>query len=150
MNAISQAGEEFGVPPEMMEAGINAGMEAFNEALANGDTPEGAFGTALDAGGDAADAVMAQAGFDMDYVDMQAGMEAIEGGPGEMGGMTADMMEAIPPGAMGGMGPDHMANMPPEAMGGMDASMMQMMPPEAMGGMGPDHMANMPPMRWAV
>ena len=59
---------------------------------------------------------------------MQAGMEAIEGGPGEMGGMTADMMDAIPPGAMGGMGPDHMANMPPEAMGGMDASMMQMMP----------------------
>ena len=113
VNAITQAGEEFGIPPEMMEAGINAGMAAFNDAMANGDSPEGAFGTALDAGGDAADAFMDQSGFNMDFVDMQAGMEAIEGGPGEMGGMTADMMDAIPPGAMGGMGPDHMANIPP-------------------------------------
>ena len=132
-NAISQAGQDFGIPPEMIEAGLSAGMEAFNQAMANGDTPEGAFGTALEVGGEAADGVMEQAGFDMDFVDMQDGMAIMDGGVDAMGGMNADMMGAMPPDAMGGMNADMMGAMPPEAMGGFDASMMQMMPPEGNG-----------------
>ena len=97
MNAITQAGEEFGIPPEMMER-YKYRYGRFNDAMANGDTPEGAFSTALDAGGDAYvhGSVWIQYG-----LCGHAGRHgSYRGWTGEMGGMTADMMDAIPPGAM--------------------------------------------------
>ena len=116
VNAISQAGEEFGVPPEMMEAGINAGMEAFNEALANGDTPEG-FGTALDAVAMLPMLLWYRPALWIMLICRQAWK--LLKSTGEMGGMTADMMEASRQ-VRWWCNRSH-GNMPPEAMGGMDA-----------------------------
>ena len=68
-NAIETAATDFGMPPEMLEAGMNAAQDTFNDALANGASPEEAFGSAMEAGGNAADGMMADAGFDMADVD---------------------------------------------------------------------------------
>ena len=53
-NAIETAATDFGMPPEMLEAGMNAAQDTFNDALANGASPEEAFGSAMEAGGNAA------------------------------------------------------------------------------------------------
>ena len=66
------------VPPEAMDAGI----AAFQEAIANGSSPAEAF----EIGGQAADPFM----------------------PPDMGDMNADMMGQMPPEAMGGMNADMM------------------------------------------
>ena len=71
------------VPPDAMDAGI----AAFQDALANGSSPAEAFEIA----GGAADPYM----------------------PADIGEMTADMMQAMPPEAMAGMNADMQA-MPPE------------------------------------
>jgi len=47
------------------------------------------------------------------------GMDMMQGGPEAMGGMTADMMTAMPPVAMIGMDADMMAACPADAMAGM-------------------------------
>ena len=102
---------DFGIPPEMIEAGLSAGMDAFNTAMANGDSPEGAFGTALDVVA-AADGVMEQAGFDMDLSICK--LEWKSWMVGRRQGMNADMMGAMPPEAMAGMNADMMGAKPPE------------------------------------
>ena len=49
-----------------MSAGLEAAGDAFQDALAaNPDDPQGAFESAMDAGGSAADGVMMEAGFEM-------------------------------------------------------------------------------------
>ena len=63
-NAVESAATDFGMPPEMLEAGMNAAQDAFNDALANGATPEDAFSSAMDAGGNAAEGVMEETGFE--------------------------------------------------------------------------------------
>ena len=65
-DAIQAAGTEAGIPPEIMSAGLEAAGDAFQDALAaNPDDPQGAFESAMDAGGSAADSVMMEAGFEM-------------------------------------------------------------------------------------
>ena len=65
-DAIQAAGTEAGIPPEIMSAGLEAAGDAFQDALAaNPDDPQGAFESAMDAGGSAADGVMMEAGFEM-------------------------------------------------------------------------------------
>ena len=108
-NAIETAATDFGMPPEMLEAGMNAAQDTFNDALANGASPEEAFGSAMEAGGNAADGMMADAGFDM----ADAGPMDGEPRPGPMDGEPG-------PGPMGGEpGPGPMGHEPgPGPMGG--------------------------------
>ena len=84
-NAIETAATDFGMPPEMLEAGMNAAQDTFNDALANGASPEEAFGSAMEAGGNAADGMMADAGFDMadaGPMDGEPGSGPMDGEPG--------------------------------------------------------------------
>ena len=81
-NAIMEAATEAGIPPEVVQAGLDAGGQAFQDALANGSSPQEAFDAAMDAGGNAADGVMMEAGFDMmDPEGMDAGNEGADMGP---------------------------------------------------------------------
>ena len=90
------------MPPEMLEAGMNAAQDTFNDALANGASPEEAFGSAMEAGGNAADGMMADAGFDM--------------GDGGLGGPAIDPATGMAPqpgdGPMDGTGPGDPTGMP--------------------------------------
>ena len=49
-DAIQEAGTQAGLPTEMMEAGLKAAGDVFQDALANGFDPQAAFETAMDAG----------------------------------------------------------------------------------------------------
>jgi hypothetical protein len=118
-DAIQAAGTEAGIPPEIMSAGLEAAGDAFQDALAaNPDDPQGAFESAMDAGGSAADSVMMEAGFEMGPEGEMGppggpppgepggpgGPDGPQGpGPGEPGGPPADDM-AGPGGS--GPGPD--------------------------------------------
>jgi hypothetical protein len=96
-NAIMEAATEAGIPPEVVQAGLEAGGQAFQDALANGSSPQEAFDAAMDAGGNAADGVMTDAGFDMmDPEGMDVGNEGADMGPD---GAPGDM---APEGPMGG------------------------------------------------
>ena len=107
-DAIQAAGTEAGIPPEIMSAGLEAAGDAFQDALAaNPDDPQGAFESAMDAGGSAADSVMMEAGFEMG----PEGEMGPPGGPppGEPGGPPPGGPEGPGPGEPGGPPADDMA-----------------------------------------
>ena len=105
-NAIMEAATEAGIPPEVVQAGLEAGGQAFQDALANGSSPQEAFDAAMDAGGNAADGVMMDAGFDMmDPEGMDAGNEGADMGPdGASGEDPMGEPDGPPPGEPGGWG----------------------------------------------
>jgi hypothetical protein len=116
--AVAQAAGEAGIPPEVLEAGMAAATNAFETAIAAGEDPQAAFDGAMEAGGNAAEGVLNEAGITFDdgadgesIANVPApGMDA--GGPG---------MEAGGPGMEAG-GPGMEAGGPGMEAGGVEAA----------------------------